>query len=157
MIAASGCRSFQPVCASIQSVIEWFISTFFFLRWLWFGLPNVPPDFWYLSLVNSIGLTAVFFFGFSLFLDNIRRKLSSALSEADHRARVESFNTRSNSQTVGSIQAGGNVSIEQKIDNSPEIREWDRSFFKSPLGQIIIAAVGGFLAFLDPVLKDRRD
>jgi hypothetical protein len=39
------------------------------------------------------------------------------------------------------------VSIEQTI-NHPDLTHWDSSLTKSAIGQIIIAASGGFLAFL---------
>ncbi len=61
---------------------------------------------------------------------------------------MERFNQPSNSQSIGSIKAGGYVSIEQTINSAPEMRDWENSFAKSPIGQTIIAAVGGFLALL---------
>jgi hypothetical protein len=137
------------VCGPIQNGIAYAVNNVFFLGWLWEWLPEVPPDLWYLALFNSIGLSAIFFFPFSLFLQRKRRDLAAALREALARARVEAFRPKSTtSQSVGPIQAGGNVTVEQTINNNPEIRDWDKSFSKSPLGQIVIAAAGGFLAWL---------
>ena len=95
-------------------------------------MPDVPLDVWYLALFNSIGLCAIFFFVFFLFLQKKRRDLAAALREA--RARVEAFRPNSSFQSVGAIQAGGNVTVEQTINNTPAIRDWDQSFSKSPLG-----------------------
>jgi hypothetical protein len=142
-------RSGCPVLfCNLWNGIAWGINNTFFLRWLWVWLPDVPPDSWYLALLSPIGLCLVFFLLFALFMEKQRRDLRAALRDARHRDRVESFNPKSNSQFVGSIQAGGNVSVEQTLNNNPEIRDWDKSFSKSPLGQIIIAVVGGFLVLL---------
>jgi hypothetical protein len=84
---------------------------------------------------------------FTFLLGRCRHDLSAVLKEAIFRIRVASFNQIPNSQLVSAIQAGGHVSIEQTV-NHPDIADWDKSFAKSPIGQIIIAASGGFLAFL---------
>ena len=118
-----------------------------FLLSIWYWLPDVPSEFWYLQLVSSAGLCAAFFMLFTFLLDHWRRDLSAVLKEAVFHMRVARFNPSYNSQSVSAIQAGGHVSIEQTI-NHPDIRDWDSSFTKSPIGQIIIAASGGFLAFL---------
>ena len=141
----SGCP--VPVC-NLWNGIAWAINNIFFLRWLWMWLPDVPPDSWYLALLSPIGLCLVFFLLFALFMEKQRRDLGAALRAALARDRVERFSRRSNSQFVGPIQTVGNVSVEQTINNNLEIRDWDKSFSKSPLGQMIIAVVGGFLVLL---------
>lgn len=146
-----GCGPFQLACNSLQNIIASLVNNIYFLSWIWLGLPNVAPQFWYLALFSSLGLCAIFFLIFTFFLDEARRKLSTALGEALAEARVRRFNQQSYSQSVGSMQAGGDLNIqkiEQIINNNPEIEKWDSNFFESPVGQIIIAAVGGFLTFL---------
>ena len=148
---AQGCGPFQSACNSLQGGIAFLVNNLFFLTWIWLRLPNAPPQFWYLSLFSSIGLCAVFFLLFTIFLDTERRNLSTALSAALAKARVKRFDQESYSQSIGSMRAGRDINVgkvEQVINRSPEIRNWDSNFFKSPMGQIIIAAVGGFLSFL---------
>jgi hypothetical protein len=145
-IVGSGCSS--RFCVLIQNAIAFTVNDIFFLGWWWVRLGDVPFDSWYLALLSPIGLCAAYLLPLSLFFRQQWRDLRAALREARHRARVESFNPKSNSQLVGPIQAGGNVSVEQTINNNPEIRDWDKSFSKSPLGQIIIAVVGGLLVLL---------
>ena len=88
------------------------------------------PNSWYLALLSPIGLCPVFFLLFALFMEKQRRDLGAALRTALARDRVERFNRKSNSQFVGPIQAVGNVSVEQTINNNPEIRDWDKAFPK---------------------------
>jgi hypothetical protein len=134
-------------CYVIQDNIADLFNSNIWMLIIWNWLPNVSPELWYLQLVSSAGLCAGFFMFFTFLLDRWRRDLSAVLKEAVFRMRVARFNQSSNSQLVSAIQAGGHVSIEQTI-NHPDIADWDRSFAKSPIGQIIIAASGGFLAFL---------
>jgi hypothetical protein len=136
-------------CSAIHNNIASAFNSSVFLLTIWHWLPDdVPPEFWYLQLVSSAGLCAAFFMLFTFLLDHWRRDLSAVLKEAIFRMRVARFNSRSTSQLVSAIQAGGDVSIEQTFTNSPDLRGWDSSFTKSPIGQIIIAACGGFLSFL---------
>ena len=75
----------------------------------------------------------------------------AALKEALARARVDRFNPQPISQSIGPMDAGRDIKtekIEQTINNNTEIKNWDSSFIKSPIGQIIIAAIGGFLSVL---------
>ena len=135
----------------LQSGILNVVNSPFFPTRIWFWLPDAPPEFWYLALLSPIGLCAAFFLLFTFFLDSERRNLATALKDALARARVGRFNQQTNAQSVGSMNAGRDIridKIEQTINNSPEIKNWDNSFVKSPLGQIIIAAVGGLLAIL---------
>jgi hypothetical protein len=134
-------------CYAIPHNIADLFNNNIWLLIIWNWLPNVPSEFWYLQLVSSAGLCAGFFMIFTFLLDRCRHDLSAVLKEAIFRMRVASFNQIPNSQSVSAIQAGGHVSIEQTI-NHPDIADWDKSFAKSPIGQIIIAAAGGFLAFL---------
>lgn len=146
-----GCGPAQGFCNALQSGILNVVNNPFFPTRIWFWLPDAPPQFWYLALLSPVGLCAAFFMLFSFFLDRERHNLSTALKEVLAKARVNRFNQQTNSQSVGSMQAGRDLKIgkiEQTIHNNPEIRNWDSHFFKSPVGQIIIAAVGGFLSIL---------
>jgi hypothetical protein len=148
---AQGCGPAQHLCDALQNGIADVVNSPFFPSRIWLWLPDVPPQFWYLALLSPVGLCAAFFLLFTFFLDHERRNLSAALKEALAKARVDRFNQQTNSQSVGSMKAGRDIKIEkieQTINNSPELRNWDSSFVKSPVGQIIIAAVGGFLSFL---------
>lgn len=148
---AQGCGPFQRACASLQNGIASLVNNVFFLTWVWLRLPSVPPRFWYLALFSSLGLCAIFLLLFTLFLDGVRHNLSTALKEALAEARVRRFDQQSYSQSVGSIMAGRDINIgniEQNINRNPRIKNWDDSLFRSPMGQIIIAAIGCFLAFL---------
>jgi hypothetical protein len=40
------------------------------------------------------------------------------------------------------------MQIDQTINNYAPLKQWDRHFSNSPLGQILIAAAGGVLSFL---------
>jgi hypothetical protein len=135
-------------CYEIQNGIASAFNNVFPLLAIWHWLPDVPSEFWYLQLVSSAGMCAAFFMLFTFFLDHERRDLSAVLKEAIFRARVASLDRSSNSQSVRGIQAGGDVHVEQIINTNPDVRDWDSKFTKSPMGQIIIAASGGFLAFL---------
>lgn len=146
-----GCGPFQFACNSLQNGIASLVNNIFFLPWLWMELPNVPLQFWYLALFSSLGLCTIFFLLFTFFLDKARYNLSTALGRAMAEGRVKRFNQESHSQSVGSMKAGRDLNIgkiEQTISDNPEIRKWDSSFFRSPMGQIIIAATGGFLSWL---------
>ena len=146
-----GCGPAQLACNSLQNGIASLVSNVFFLSWIWLGLPDFPPQFWYFALLSSFGLCAVFFLLFTFFLDRMRHNLSTALERALAEARVRRFNQESYSQSVGSMKAGRDINIgkiEQNINSNPEIKNWDSSFFRSPTGQIIVAAAGGILSLL---------
>lgn len=147
-VVASNCSATQLICRLLQNLIALAVSNVFLLSWIWGWLPDTNFESWYWALVGPAGLCAAFFFGFAFFLNNSRNELWSALKEAKRRARVDSFNPQSNTQSVGSIQAGGHVNVEQTINSNPELMSWDRSFFRSPMGQITIAAAGEFLALV---------
>lgn len=143
-----GCSLNERFCASIKAPVNWIYGNIFFVPWLWKWLPDAPFNMWYLSLLSSAGLCALFFFLFALFLSRsgIRLKtlLNEARWEADKRALGENYRP-GNTQTTGPINAGGNVKIEQILNNNPEIRNWNKSFSKSSIGLIVIATVGGVL------------
>lgn len=146
-----GCGPVQQVCNSLQNGIAYVVDYRFFPTRIWSWLPDVPPQFWYLALLSPAGLCAAFFLLFSFFLDRQRYNLSAALKEALARARVDRFNPQPISQSIGPMNAGRDIKIEkieQTINNNPEIKNWDSSFVKSPTGQIIIAAIGGFVSTL---------
>ena len=146
-----GCGPLQAPCNSLQNGIASLINNIFFLAWIWLWLPDSPPQLWFLALFSSLGLCAVFFLLFTFFLDKARFNLLAALRRALAQERVRHFNQKSYSQSVGALSAGRDLSIgriEQNINNDSEIRNWDSNFSKSPLGQVIIAASGGFLSFL---------
>jgi hypothetical protein len=146
ILRSGGCSS--QFCGLIQNTIAAVVNNTFFLRWWWEWLPVVSFDSWYLALLSPIGVFAAFLPLLALFFRRQWSDLRAALRDARHRARVANFNPKSNSQVVGPIQAGGNVNVEQTIKNNPEVRDWDKSFYKSPLGQIFIAAAAGLLVLL---------
>jgi len=150
----TSCFILTGLCNFFQSLIVLVVNNcpFFGLLWMW--LPDVPPGYWFLALVSGAGLCALFFFFFSFYLGSKRRKLRTALVEAEHSTRADSLVPRQspqffrNEQSVRDVQAGRDVRIEQTINNYPPLHDWDKRVSNSPLGQILIAAVGGVLAIL---------
>ena len=142
-----GCPPSQ-VCTAVKAPIDWAYGHIFFIPWFWSWIPDAPSGEWYLSLLSSAGLCALFFLLFALFLSSngnqLRMLLDEARWEADKRAFGESYKP-GNTQTTGPINAGGGVKIEQIINNSPEVKKWNKNFFKKPPGLIIIAVLGGVL------------
>ena len=148
-IVNNGCGPFTNLCSAIRNGISYVVDNCPFLLWLWFqALPEAPPQYWYLALLSSAGFCALFFFLFSFWLEHKRKKLSSEIAQADHEDQVERLRERRNAQNASHLQAGHNISVSQVINESPRIRDWDKSFFNSPIGQIIIAAAGGIISFL---------
>jgi hypothetical protein len=96
----------RPCYAIPASIADLFNSNIWLLR-IWYWLPDVPPEFWYLQLVSSAGLCAAFFMLFTFLLDHWRHDLSAVLKEAVFRMRVAGFSQSPNSQSVSAIQAGG--------------------------------------------------
>ena len=146
-----GCGSFGA-CQLVKPPIELAYGELLFIRWVWQWLPDVPPDLWFMALFSSAGLCAAFFFVFALFVGKsgfqLRKLLIEARNDAIKRSIIDSYIPGNATQSIGSIQAGGDVSINQAINNNPAIRKWNKSFYKSPIGLIIIATVGGTLTLV---------
>lgn len=142
------CPAAERICVAVKTNINWAYGNVFFVPWFWKWLPDASFNTWYLSLLSSAGLCALFFFLFAFFLSSsgsqLKRLLNEAQWEADKRALGESYKP-GNTQVTGPINAGGDVKIEQIMNSNPEIRKWNRNFFKSPIGLIIIAVFGGVL------------
>jgi hypothetical protein len=146
----ASCTYDLAVCRAIQSLIGLVVNSCPFFDWLWFnGFPDVPAQQWYLSLVGPAGLCALFFFGYSFYLDRKRRKLRSILDDAEHQAGVERYRPSLKlSQSVSHLQAGGDIHIDQNQIIDERVRDWKQDFTNRPIVQIVIAAVGGVLAIL---------
>lgn len=147
-LAGSCANDIPGLCTGIQRIIAAFVNSFPPFVWLWFnGFADVPAEQWYLSLVGPAGLCALFFFGYSFYLDRKRRKLRSILDDAEHQAGVERYRPRL-SQSVSHLQAGRDIHIEQNQILGERVRDWKQDFTNRPIVQIVIAAVGGVLAIL---------
>ncbi len=148
-IVDNGCGPFTNLCSAIRSGIAYVVDNCPFLLWLWFqALPEAPPQYWYLALLSPAGFCALFFFLFSFWLERQRKKLNLAIAQADHENQVERLRGRRNAQNASHLEAGRDLSVSQVINESPQIRDWDKNFFNSSIGQIIIAATGGIISFL---------
>ncbi len=105
-----------PVKAAFQYAI---------VRWFWAWVPDAPSGLWWVSLLSPAGALAAFYFIFSIYLTRRGRVLRMLLKEARQDAekrKLSDSHHPTNIQTVGPINAGGNVSIEQAISNNPQLR-----------------------------------
>jgi hypothetical protein len=148
-IVDNDCGPLTNLCSAIHSGIAYVVDNCPFLLWLWFhALPEAPPQYWFLALLSPAGFCAFFFFLWTFWLERKRKKLSLAIGQADHENQVERLRERRNAQNVSHLDAGRDISVSQVINESPQIRDWDKKFSNRSIGQIIIAAAGGAISFL---------
>jgi hypothetical protein len=151
MVLTNGRELLYPVLFELlRDRIVYLLNNVRLLSWIWFLLPDVTPQRWFLALFSSGGLCAAFFLLFTFFLDQDREELGAALTEAKRRSRVSSFR-QSASLPADLMNARRDLSLQEialAVNNDPQIRNWDQRFTRSTTGQVVIAAVGGSLSFL---------
>ena len=78
------------------------------------------------------------------------RNFWSVITEAERRSKIAGLldgrHGISYKQSVGSISAGGDVTINQIAEANRKLDEWDHDFWKGPFGVVILAVVAALIA-----------
>lgn len=158
-VQQSQCPNWPVFCYKIKDVIEAFYGFGIInpVRWLWQLFPDVPFELWFESFFGPAGATVIFLFGYALYLrskgSRLRADVIAARRDAQRKSISETYEgsgstTNTNTQSTGAINAGGNVSINQQINNDPRIKDADKEFSKNPIGLAVIGIVCNVVAIV---------
>lgn len=116
-------------------------------RWFWPWLPQVARDSFLLSVPFILAICLMIIGGF--FITSAFNHYS-VIKEAERKSRIAGLVDRRGGprirQSVGPINAGGDVNLQQIAEADSKLHEWDNSFWKGPLGAIAIAVIAIIVA-----------
>ena len=161
------------LCPQLWSLIRFLYFKVPLVQSLWNVLPDPPPDFWYAFLLTPLPATCIYhavFFGPFTFAtgtylwslttrtknDAFERGVADTFPRGSYASNMSNNPVIQISGPINAQNAQGPISVEQKIENvlnqaansNPNFRRTTRSFSKTPLGLIIIGAIGSVVAIV---------
>jgi hypothetical protein len=118
-------------------------------EWVWFWLPDVgtSPGDTLLAVPTLLGLILMLIAGgftrYAIYFHSI-------ISEAARATRVAGLvggrSRASYQQSVSRVSAGGDVTITQIADANHKLDEWTHSFWKGPVGALVLSVAATIIA-----------
>jgi hypothetical protein len=147
LIIATGVKQLHgPLTQNLVSALYWSVPPF---RWLWPWLPDATDD------VTAMVMSGPFLLGIGLMLIAVVVVRNAQNGHAIIQKAIETFKVAGlvdgksgsrNNQTVGHINAGGDVNIKQIADANRQLDNWDNNFWTGPVGGLLLGAAAIVIA-----------